>query len=137
MTDKQDTHDRTHTTGHAEGRRRASGAHTQRTDQGTGTGNTTEHSRRRTAATEHTAGRRIGGQAEGRKGGERDTDGRAPGEWRREARRRHTAAGREQGEIMERADRQKKVCNIFKGEMRGKTPPRLAKACKRVYIHIT
>ena len=38
MTDKQDTHDRTHTT---------------------------EHSRRRTAATEHTAGRRIGGQAEG------------------------------------------------------------------------
>ena len=34
--------------------------------------------------------------------------------------RTHTAAGREQGEIRERADRQKKVCNIFKGEMREK-----------------
>lgn len=65
MTDKQDTHDRTHTTGHAEGRRRASGgAHTEDGSRH-GDGDTTEHSRRRTAATEHTAGRRIGGQAEG------------------------------------------------------------------------
>lgn len=107
MTDKQDTHDRTHRRPPESFR----GAHTEdgsRHGDGETEGDTTEHSRRRTAATEHTAGRRIGGQAEGRKGGERDTDGRAPGEWRREARRRHTAAGREQGEIMERADRQKK-----------------------------
>lgn len=37
------------------------------------------------------------------------------------AARGHTTAGREQGEIRERADRQKKVCNIFKGEMGGNT----------------
>ena len=38
-----------------------------------------------TAATEHTAGRRSGGKGgkAGREGGERDTDGLAPGEWRR------------------------------------------------------
>ena len=63
MTDKQDTHDRT--------RRRPPesfrGAHTEdgsRHGDGETEGDTTEHSRRRTAATEHTAGRRIGGQAE-------------------------------------------------------------------------
>lgn len=53
MTDKQDTHDRTHTTGQAEGRRRASGAHTEdgtRHGDGETEGDTTEHSRRHTAA---------------------------------------------------------------------------------------
>ena len=53
-----------------------------------------------TAATEHTTDRRSGGQAEGkagREGGERDTDGHAPGEWR--STERNTAAGREQREI--------------------------------------
>ena len=43
-----------------------------------------------------------------------------------------TAAGREQGET-----ERKRVCNIFKGEKERKTPPRLAKACKCVYIHFT
>ena len=52
---------------------------------------------------------------EGRKGGERDTDGLAPGGARR--------------------DGKKKEYVIFKGERREKTPPRLAKACKHcIYI---
>ena len=44
---------------------------------------------------------------------------------------------RQQGGNRERADRQKKVCNIFKGEKREKTPSRLAKAYKCVHIHFT
>ena len=42
--------------------------------------------------------RRTSGGKAGREGGERDTDGLAPGEWRRGT-RRSTAAGREQREI--------------------------------------
>lgn len=114
-----------HTAGHTEGRRGASGTHTQK--QATGTGrrkgtqqNTAEHSRRHTAATEHTtatehtAGAGIGrtsGRKADRKEGERGADDLAPGEWwRRGAERRH---GSREG--TERADR-KRVCNIFKGE---------------------
>lgn len=87
MTDKQ------HDTQKAAGR--ASGAHTQK--QATGTGrrkgtqqNTAEHSRRHTAATDHTAGGAEDKQKAGRKGGERGADGLAPGEWwRRGSERRH------------------------------------------------
>ena len=47
-----------------------------------------------TAATEHTAAGAEDKRREGRKGGERDTDGHAPGEWRRGT-RRSTAGSRE------------------------------------------
>ena len=54
---------------------------------------------------------------------------------RREEGRRNTAAEREQTENRQ-TDRKKEYI-IFKGEKREKTPLRLAKACKCVYIHIT
>ena len=109
---------------HTEGTRRgASGAHTQKTG----------HNRRHTAATEHTTGSRSGGQAEGRQEG-RNTDGRAPGEWwRRGTKRRHGSrerTGREQTDG-------KKYVIYLRERRREKTPLRLAKACKCVYIHIT
>lgn len=117
--------------GHTEGRRRASGAHTQRTEQGTGTG-------RRKGTQQNTAGdtqqprntQKAGGAEDKRKeGGERDADGLAPGGAVEEGSEEET---RQQG-----GNRERKVCNIFKGEMRGKTPPRLTKACKRgIYISL-
>ncbi len=76
----------------------------------------------------HTEGRRIRGQAE-----ERGTDGHAPGEWRRGT-ERNTAAGREQAENRRK---EKRVCNIFKGERREKTPLGLTNTCKHVHIYCT
>ena len=61
-----------------------------------------------TAATDHTAGRRSGGKA-GREGGERDTDGHAPGERRRDQGEAQ-AAGRGSGR--EQTDRKKRYINI-------------------------
>ena len=71
-----------------------------------------DDTQRRQAAARHTAGH---------------TEGRGAS---RRARRRQ----REQGESRQAG---KRVCNIFKGEKGGKTPMRLAKACKCVYIHFT
>ena len=50
-------------------------------------------------------------------------------------RRRQEDHGSRQGSGREQE--KKKVCNIFKGERERKTPMRLAKACKCVYIHFT
>ena len=70
-----------------------------------------------TAGTEHTTGAGAEGQAkdkrrEGRQ--ERGADGLAPGEWRRRGtKRRHGSRGRDR-------QTEKRVCNIFNGEKRGK-----------------
>ena len=82
-----------------------------------------------TAATEHTAAG-AEGQAEGRQKGRRHGWPRAWGV--EEGARRSTAAGREQGE-----NEKKEIYKYLRERRRGKTPPRLAKACKCVYIHIT
>ena len=88
----------------------------------------------RQAATEHTeGGSRSGGQAEGRQEGRREGHG-WPCAWGVEE---HEGDTRQRGGNRERADRQKKVCNIFKGEKERKTPLRLANAHKCMYIHIT
>ena len=44
--------------------------------------------------------------------------------------------GSREGADREQTDRKKEYI-IFKGDKERKTPPRLAKACKCVYIHIT
>ena len=92
MTDKQ--HDTRQDTQKAAGE--LQGAHTEdRTGQDTGTG--TQQETHGSHGTHSRSRHREDKRREGRKGGERDTDGLAPGEQRRRT-ERSTAAEREQGE---------------------------------------
>lgn len=89
----------------------------------------------RTNGTEHTAGAGAEDKRrEERQEGERNTDGHAPGEWRRGT-ERDTAAEREQGENGQ--TEKKEIHKYLRERRRGKTPLRLANTCKCVCIHFT
>ncbi len=101
-----------------------------------------EKERGQTAADSHhgTHGsRRIRGQAEGRQTGREERGARMAsrlgsgggGE------QRGTEDTRQQRGNRESRQTEKKEYVIFKGDKERKTPPRLAKACKCVHIHIT
>ena len=54
--------------------------------------------------------------------------------WRRGTKRRH---GSREGTGREQTDRKKEIYKYLREKKREKTPLRLAKACKCVYIHFT
>lgn len=115
-----------HTAGHTEGRRRASGARTQKAGRnkprGRGDGRGHDGTQQETHSRQEE--RRTSGGKARKGGGERDTDGRKTHGSR-------TGTEREQ---------RKRVCNIFKGEKRGENTAETRKSvqvCAYTYYPIS